>query len=378
MQHNGWGEVVPTAEQALQKGKRAGVACMATAWFDRYKRNVLNFIKETGMQGLETDGQCASWHLFVVSLSLTVVDRVRADEGYSCEDESGDHHHNGIKGAFTAQIESTLDFNVALKGLGVYQTGADAYAFSGANKCAHALHQDVSCMQSDRVSTTGRWNHADTDAFGRLPFWPRLTVGRMYVFDSTMNRVPASGQIGVNDLSASSLACGAAGTAARMHCFDFALASGFGYGTIPSFRSAKLWDPADADAAKIEACINKWVGFFKSHRLLFASGSMLHIRRPDSRGYEAIAYMQPSSSDSIVSVFNPSQEAIRANVTVPLYYSGLAHGSTVNVATVALSTGTGGGAAHVVGQEGKGMFDIVLPCELPPASYAIFKLTSGA
>ena len=106
---------------------------------------------------------------------------------------------------------------------------------------------------------------------------------------------------------------------------------------------------------------------------------MLHIRRPDSRGYEAIAYMQPSSSDSIVSVFNPSQEAIRANVTVPLYYSGLAHGSTVNVATVALSTGAGGGAAaHAVGQEGKGMFDIVLPCELPPASYAIFKLTSGA
>ena len=234
-------------------------------------------------------------------------------------------------------------------------------------------------MQSDRVLTTGRWNHADTDAFGRLPFWPRLTVGRMYIYDSTMNRVPASGQIGVNDLSASSLACGAAGTSARMHCFDFALASGFGYGTIPSFRSAKLWDPADADAAKIEACINKWVGFFKSHRLLFASGSMLHIRRPDSRGYEAIAYMQPSSTHSIVSVFNPSQEAIHANVTVPLYYSGLAHGSTVNVATVALSTGTGGGAAaHVVGQDGKGMFDIVLPCELPPASYAIFKLTSGA
>ena len=47
---------------------------MATTWFETYKKNVLAFIKETGMQGLETDGQY---------------------ESYACADESGDHHHNG-------------------------------------------------------------------------------------------------------------------------------------------------------------------------------------------------------------------------------------------------------------------------------------------
>ena len=40
----------------LLQGKRAGVACMATTWFETYKRNVLKFINETGMEGLETDG----------------------------------------------------------------------------------------------------------------------------------------------------------------------------------------------------------------------------------------------------------------------------------------------------------------------------------
>lgn len=221
MQHNGWGEMVPEPERALQKGKRAPVACMATTWFDVYKKNVLAFIKETGMQGLETDGQY---------------------EGYACEDASGDHNHNGIHGSFARQIQSTLDFNEALKVLkvgpdqvGVYQTGADAYAFSGANK----------------------WNHADTDAFGRLPFWPRMTVGRMYIYDSTMNRVPASGQIGVNDLASSSLACGAAGTKERVACYDWGLASGYGFGTIPSFHAPHLWEPTDPDAAKLEANVNK-------------------------------------------------------------------------------------------------------------------------
>ena len=230
MQHNGWGEVTPVPEQALfSDGRRGGVACMATDFHARYRANVLSFIKETGMGGLETDGQY---------------------EGYSCADTTGDHHHNGIAGGWSYQLQTTLDFNVALKGLGAYQTGADAYVFSGANK----------------------WNHADTDAFGRLPFWPRLTVGRMYIYDSTMNRVPASGQIGVNDLSASSLTCGKPGSPARVACFDYALASGFGYGTIPSFRSASLWDPADADADKLQATISKWTAFFREHRALFVNG----------------------------------------------------------------------------------------------------------
>lgn len=236
------------------------------------------------------------------------------------------------------------------------QTGADAYAFSGANK----------------------WNHADTDAFGRLPFWPRMTVGRMYTYDSTMNRVPASGQIGVNDLAASSLACGAAGTAERVACFDWGLASGYGYGTIPSFHAPNLWPPADVDAAKLEATVNKWITFFKSHRLLFAAGNMLHIRRPDSRGYEAIGFAQPGAA-TVVSVFNPTVETMAlVNVTVPLYYAGLPHGAEVTASLESVSTGSGGGTSHTVGQEGGGMWDIKLPVTLPPASYAIFTISKRA
>eukprot|EP01043_Picozoa_sp_COSAG02_P030945 COSAG02_NODE_1999_length_10148_cov_15.105483_7_plen_190_part_00 len=117
----------------------------------------------------------------------------------------------------------------------------------------------------------------------------------MYIYDSTMNRVPASGQIGVNDLASSSQACGAPGTSARVACFDWGLASGYAYGTIPSFRSATLWPIADPDASKLEANVKKWIDFFKVNRQLFAAGNMLHIRRPDSRGYEAVAFVKPGS-----------------------------------------------------------------------------------
>jgi hypothetical protein len=349
MQHNGWGEVVPPPEQALFQSGRGGVACMATDFHATYRANVLTFINQTGMGGLETDGQY---------------------EDYSCADRTGDHRHNGLDGGYSYQLQTTLDFNMALKGLGMYQTGADAYVFSGANK----------------------WNHADTDAFGHLPFWPRLTVGRMYIYDSTMNRVPASGQIGVNDLAASSLSCGAAGTPARLMCFDYALASSYAYGTIHQFRATKLWSPTDPDAARLEATISKWIGFFKLYRDMFVGGHLIHIHRPDSRSVEAVAYVRPPADGVVVrgilSVLNPTDEVIYANITLSLYYAGFGPNVAVTVNKIPISTNattrlwsavesrTNTTVTHTVGQEGAGLYDIVVPCVLPPTSYYFFSVTA--
>ena len=80
---------------------------------------------------------------------------------------------------------------------------------------------------------------------------------------------------------------------------------------------------------------------------------------------------------TVVSVFNPSREALAANVTVPMYYSGLAHGSRAAAKLEAVSTGRGGGTEHAVGREGGGMYDIRLPVSVPPASYAIFTIEAA-
>jgi hypothetical protein len=60
--------------------------------------SVLAFIRETGMGGLETDGQY---------------------EDIPCADTSGDHYHNGIAGGYSYGLKATLDFNIKLKALGV-------------------------------------------------------------------------------------------------------------------------------------------------------------------------------------------------------------------------------------------------------------------
>jgi hypothetical protein len=98
-------------------GSRAGVACFATDWHAAYRESVLQFISEVGLTGVETDGQY---------------------EDYPCADDSGDHHHNGLEGSWDAQMAATASFNERMKYFGIYQTGADAYLFSGANFWNHA------------------------------------------------------------------------------------------------------------------------------------------------------------------------------------------------------------------------------------------------
>eukprot|EP01062_Namystynia_karyoxenos_P010762 TRINITY_DN13830_c0_g1_i2.p1 TRINITY_DN13830_c0_g1~~TRINITY_DN13830_c0_g1_i2.p1 ORF type:complete len:583 (+),score=65.77 TRINITY_DN13830_c0_g1_i2:85-1749(+) len=81
MQHNGWGESVPVAEQTLGRdGRRGPTACFATDWHFGYRRAALAFMKEVGLTGIETDGQY---------------------ESIPCADTNGDHRHNGIAGGWS-------------------------------------------------------------------------------------------------------------------------------------------------------------------------------------------------------------------------------------------------------------------------------------
>ena len=128
----------------------------------------------------------------------------------------------------------------------------------------------------------------------------RFTVGRMYIYDSTITRLPSSGQIGVNDLATLTKVCGdhgggnitlgAAPLLDRKECFDFALGSQYIMGSIPGFHSNLLYDPADPDADALAMNLKEWTTLYKTYSSPRPSGAaglflsnMIHLRRPDSR-----------------------------------------------------------------------------------------------
>ena len=332
MQHNGWGEAVPAAEQVLNRdGSRGGIACFATDWHAAYRASVLKFAQQVGLFSVETDGQY---------------------ESAACADTGGDHHHNGLAGSWHAQIAATADFNIAMKANGLYQTGADSYEFSGTNK----------------------WNHADTDAGYSLPsLWERLSVGRDYVYDSTTTRTHSSGMYGLGDLAQASLSCNP--SPGRLVCVDFALASFLGQGVVPDVVASQLWAPNDPDAVALQYIFANWSLFFATHRAVLTSAASLHITRPTSRGYEATAHLlsDPSATErAFVSVYNPTSASLSDTLAVSLYYAGIAPGQSVTVTAVAPGTKPAAPTTHTVGQDGGAVYDVMIPLQLQPTSYALY------
>ena len=174
---------------------------------------------------------------------MCIRDSVETDgqfEGASCSDPS--HQHHGLDNSFDAQLKATQRFNNQLKARGLYQTGADAYVFSGAN----------------------RWNAADTDEaifkIDNVVEWS--TLGRMYAYDSTMDRVPTSGQYTVDDLVGRCMNDPLQTDLVR--CVDFVLGGFYLFGTQPFFHAVELWDPDHESAVELEASVKRWTGFFLS------------------------------------------------------------------------------------------------------------------
>lgn len=298
MQHNAWGEEVPVEEQALDReGNPLGVACMATDWHARYRANVLEFIKNVSLGGLETDGEY---------------------ESYPCSSTKGDHRHNGINGSFHAQLMTTLEFNQNLKQLGVFQTSADSLVFSGVN----------------------RWGFADTDAgsSNHLPLWEFLTLARNYVYDSTFYRTPASGFYGIADMSQLTFDnCGGAGVA-RMQCLNFALGSFLVSGFFPMVVADTIYPKGDPDAAAITKIFGQWYGFYKKYSAYLSSDLFLHAAPITSRTLEVTLHSrrncQPGEGCLLVGLVNPTSFPISQLVPISVYYSGIKSGSTVTIVDI--------------------------------------------
>ena len=207
----------------------------------------------------------------------------------------------------------------------------------------------------------------------------------MYAFDSTYDRVPTSGQYTVDDLVGRCTSDPLQTDLVR--CVDFVLGGFYLFGTQPFFHSVALWDPEHEHAAELEASVTRWTGFFKAYReRLLGKGRMLHLRRPTARFLEAVAHVTSDASEplrAVVGLVNPTSRGIADNITVSLYYAGLAPGATVVAsvlnadAAAATSRPLPASAARfVVGRDpAASLFGVVLPVKVDAFSYAAIALS---
>ena len=75
--------------------------------------------------------------------------------------------------------------------------------------------------------------------------------------------------------------------------------------------------------------MRKWVSFYKEHRAIL-DADIIHVKRADGRGLDAILHVNPSNSEKgLLMVYNPLDRTEKQNLTINVYYTGL--GTTASV-----------------------------------------------
>jgi hypothetical protein len=69
--------------------------------------------------------------------------------------------------------------------------------------------------------------------------------------------------------------------------------------------------------------LKKWTDWYRRYRAII-QGDIIHLRRPDGRDLDYYLHVNPANKEKgMLLVFNPLNEVVKRELTVPLYYTGL-------------------------------------------------------
>lgn len=295
-----WAEISP------ESGGHDGNACFASGWRDFLLAGVMRFINQTGLSAIETDGPYG---------------------GQPCASEEHEHHKSLSDSVFRENILQAR-FYQKLKAAGLYIHAPDNYYYWGQSKSGMGYNENQYSMArwvDLHISRAGMFD--DTyfvsmssflcqmiDTFTSSFFRIGLTMG---LFAQTPNTAGWM-FVPIQPYHAGGSIASFAPLGLHLEEFEWALSQYFGYGVMPCWRGPALYDDEQSKAA-----IMKWVAFYKLHRDILSS-DIIHLRRADHQGIDAILHVNPAlKTKGLAVIFNPTNEVVNTNFTIDLYYSGL-------------------------------------------------------
>jgi hypothetical protein len=96
------------------------------------------------------------------------------------------------------------------------------------------------------------------------------------------------------------------------------MANLFGAGVQACYRGPRLYDTDET-----KAVVKHWVDFYKRYRQILDS-DIIHLRRPDGTDWDGILHVNPAGKEKgLLMLYNPLQESITRELSIPVYYTGL-------------------------------------------------------
>jgi hypothetical protein len=143
---------------------------------------------------------------------------------------------------------------------------------------------------------------------------------RQNLYDGTWEKTPSMGWMMVPLVEYQGGGPAATIEPLKEHLADYEmhLANNLGFGAQACYRGPRLYD-----SPEVKAAVVKWVSWFKKYRDILES-DVIHIRRADGVGLDAILHVNPASeTPGMAVIWNPSDKEIRDEITIPVYYTGL-------------------------------------------------------
>jgi len=273
MASQGWGSKEENYNCIDPVSKKPGSAfgqsaCGASAWADMYYDNMWKTIEAAGMGAFKPDGP---YH------------------GDPCA--ATDHpHHKGLADSQWAQWSWMCKVLHEGQRRGLYLTVPDWYFLNG-------------------QACTGMGYREATD---NIDITLQTVIYRQYIFDSTWQK---TAQMGWVNLNTEVLHGGMEKNLDKYERTFFVMLSS---GAQVWVRGHRLYDGPQS-----RAMLLKWMEWYHRHSEVIL-GDIIHLRRPDGRDIDYTLHVNPGGKEKgMLLVFNPLDQPVKKQITVPLYYTGL-------------------------------------------------------
>ena len=256
--------------------------CLGSRWGEWYLDKVKGFIERVGLDLLEHDGPYP---------------------GDVCASTSHPGHR-GEGDSQWAQWRLTADLYSWARSRGVYLNIPDFYFLNGSNKVAMG-YREVN------------WS---------LPRAQQIILGRQNIFDGTWTKTPTMGWMFVplTEYHGGGAAATLEPLREHLDAYEGHLTNNLAAGVQACYRGPRLYDSPET-----KALVKKWVVWFKEHRAILES-DVIHLRRADGRDIDGLLHVNPALLERGMAVlWNPLSEPVERELTLPLYYTGLAERARV-------------------------------------------------
>ena len=250
--------------------------CLCSEWGEEYFRKLYRMFSETGFIALTHDG---SYPGDVCASSI----------------------HPGHKGLADSRYRQWLvisGFYKWCKGQGVYLRIPDYYYLVGGNQCGVGYREN-------------NWS---------LPRRQQLIHTRQNIYDGTWESTPSMrwSFIPLAQYHGGGAAATIEPLNEHLDHYEMMLVSNLGSGIQSALRGPRLYDTEET-----RNMIKRVVAWYKQYRDILES-DIIHLRRADGRDIDYMMHVNPHLEfKGLLLVFNPTDHAIRKQLKISLYYTGL-------------------------------------------------------